>query len=365
MNEKLDFPSEFGGSWSIFSETWCRNAVLAQDPDQVTCALRTLCRLWPEKINSVIEKNTRGAGIIAPIVEHGILLNSCESNNSFHEVFQRLRGGERSAYAELVLVAMLNKFGYSVKFAPPVDGHVLDASCQVDNVEIYFEVVAPEKSDASETEQSMIDQLTQVIKNSVTECRVEIEVTSPISDEDIVSILEIVRSAPPSTWVFVDGKARLRRTDVDQTLFPIFDGEGAQITIGGNKVIQDRSTSVITRSETSDARAKRIFNEEYHQFSANVSNVLVVNVSAVSDGMKTWPSLMARLLQPSRNRKVGAVVFFEQGILGPPEAVRRRWCVLVNPHAHFSIPEALLTNIESLDESSIYGLGPIKRLIAD
>jgi len=164
--------------------------------------------------------------------------------------------------------------------------------------------------------------------------------------------------------VLVNDKARLRRIDIGQTLCPTFDGDGVQIVLGGETTVQGESTGVIARWETSDARAKRVYNEEYHQFSGEVGNVLVVNVSAVMDGMKIWPSLMARLLQPARNRKVGAVVFFEQGLLGPPEAVRRRWRVLVNPHAYVPIPEALLTAFESLDESRAFGLPQTERLVA-
>jgi hypothetical protein len=107
-----------------------------------------------------------------------------------------------------------------------------------------------------------------------------------------------------------------------------------------------------------------VFNGEYHHFSEQVANVLVVNVCAVTDGMVSWPQAMARLLQPERNRKVGAVVFFHQGSLGPPEAIRRRWRVLVNPHAHLPVPDGLLTGLESLDESASYGLARPGRLVA-
>ncbi len=176
--------------------------------------------------------------------------------------------------------------------------------------------------------------------------------------------MEAIRSAPPSAWVFVNDKARLRRIDFGHALCLTFDGDGAQILLGGERTVQGESTGVIARWEASDARAKRVLNEEYHQFSGDVGNVLVVNVSAVMDGMRTWPSLMARLLQPARNRKVGAVVFFDQGLLGPPEAVRRRWRVLVNAHAYVPIPEALLTALESLDESGDFGLARAERLVA-
>ena len=64
-------------------------------------------------------------------------------------VRQRRIGGERSAYAELVVMAALLRLGYGALFAPPIDGRVLDAKCLVDGVPVYFEVVAPKCSDAS------------------------------------------------------------------------------------------------------------------------------------------------------------------------------------------------------------------------
>lgn len=39
-----------------------------------------------------------------------------------------------------------------------------------------------------------------------------------------------------------------------------------------------------------------------------------------------------------------------------PEAIRRRWKVICNPHAFMSVPEALFERIQSLDESSFFGL---------
>jgi hypothetical protein len=69
------------------------------------------------------------------------------------------------------------------------------------------------------------------------------------------------------------------------------------------------------------------------------------------------------LLQPTRNRKVGAVVVFTQGLVGPPECVRRRWVLVVNPHAHLHVPEKLLESFEALDESQHLGLLHPKRVV--
>jgi hypothetical protein len=300
------------------------------------------------------------------MIELGLLLNACHLLDGFPSVFHRLinENEHRSAYSELVVVATLQRLGHPARFEPPLEGKVLDALCEVGEDRVYIEVVAPEQPEAATEQQDRVDRLTAEVTSRISRCRVEIEIYSEITTESMVAIAAAIETAEPSTWTLVESLARLRRVDAGQPLPPTFDGDGAHVTICGEETIQGESTSIAVRWESSDARAKRVFNEEYHQFSHTVPNVLVVNVTGVSDGMMVWPAEMARLLQPTRNRKVGAVAFFQEGIVGPPDGVCRRWRVLVNPHAHHPVPEVLVSGFESLDESPAFSLPRPKRIIA-
>ncbi|MCI0628555.1 MAG: hypothetical protein L0387_44060 [Acidobacteria bacterium] len=357
-------PSDFGCSWEEFIREWCCGGTLGYSPTEVTRVLATIKRLYPADVKRLTSKSARGLGLIAPAVELGRLLLACEGAEGFADVLARLQKGERAAYSEFVVVSSLARLGHTVRFAVPLAGRVLDLGCVVKGVSVYFEVVTPERSDASAQEQHSADQLTATMKKQVSGCRVEIEIRTGMNAGDIIAIAKAVQAAPPSEWVLVGSLARVRRIDFGKALPPMFDGDGAQIVVGGERHLQGESTSVIARWESSDARAKRVFNEEYHHFAEGLPNVLVVEATAIPEGMQAWPTQMARLLQPGRNRRVGAVAFFEGGLLGPPEAIRRRWRVLMNPHAHVQVPEALLSGIESLDESSWYGLPRPERLVA-
>lgn len=356
-------PSEFGGSWEAFVAEWCLGGSLGRDANEVARALAAVKHLWPEEVARLVAAPSRGLAVVAAAVELGLLLESCESVAGFPDVLRRVARRERSAYSELVLAAALRRLGHAPQFAAPIDGRLLDAACDIDGTVVYFEVVAPERSDASAEDQRRVHELTAEVQRSLSKCRVEIEIRGGLEPASIHTIVATIKAAPPSEWTLVDDVARIRRIDAGQTLAPTFDGEGAQIVFGEEHAVQGDSISVVARWEASDVRAKRVFNEEYHQFSRSTANVLVVNVCAVSDCMKLWPGEMARLLQPTRNRRVGAVVFFDQGSLGPPEAIRRRWRILVNPHAHFSVPEQLLSGLESLDESKAYGLPRAERVV--
>jgi hypothetical protein len=364
-SQKPEVPVAFGGTWEAFFRDWWLESSLPDTPSNISMALNTLARIWPERADGLARNSARGPAVVAPVIEVGAMLAACESRPSFDGVLYRLKGGERSAYAEMVLVSSLARLALDPSFAPPIDGRVLDAKCVAHGQQVFFEVVAPESSDASVARSETVSRLSNAVQASIKRCRVEVEISDSYTDTDLAAVIEMIAAAPPSTWVSLEDKIRIRRIDAGQALLPLFDrADGSQIFIGGDRNVQGESASAVVRHETSDARAKRIFNEEYHQFSDAVPNVLVVDVCAVSDGMKEWPNHMSRLLQPSRNRRVGAVIFFHQGVVGPPERIVRRWRVLTNPSAHLQIPEPILAGLESLDESHIYGLPRHERLRA-
>lgn len=358
-------PPFSAASWEAFESDWCLNSRLGYEREVIAASLYAVQRMLPARLDALMSNSGRGPAIVVPVVEVGRMLAACEHLPSFGEVLHRLKGGERSAYSELVLVSALNALGYPAVFAPPLDGRVLDAECCVEEHRVLFEVVVPDRSDANVTRQQAVSLLSAQLQKTISACRVEIEVMDRFSIGDIQAVIDAVAKSPARVWVEVPETARLRRTNAGQPLMPLFDSpEGMQITFGGRSEVQDASASIVIRDEAEDARAKRIFNEEYHQFSSEVPNVLVVDVCAVTDGMKKWPTHMSRLLQPKRNRRVGAVAFFDQGVLGPPERIRRRWRVLVNPYAHHTVPEPLLSALESLDESEHYGIPRYPRLVA-
>ena len=131
-------------------------------------------------------------------------------------------------------------------FAPPIGGRVLDAKGLVDGEPVFFEVVAPERPNASAAQQQLVDQLTKEVRESVSKCRVEIEIRNPMNVDDIRHISGAVQSTMPSVWTTVDSVARVRRINRGQTLLPLFDGGGAQVVVGGERTVQGASTSVVT-----------------------------------------------------------------------------------------------------------------------
>ncbi len=355
MRNDHQLPSRFGPNWEYFVREWCLNCTLGYSQFEVQRALSTLERVWPEKVQEITSGSTRGASIVVGPIELGKLIADCEHLCGFDPVLARLKLGERSAYSELVLVSSLIALGYAPSFEALLNGKHLDAVCPIEGPEVYFEVVTPDLSDLSLDLQKLGDNLSHRIKQVISQCRVEVAILERLNSARIESIVQAVRVATPLVWLSVASYARIRKVPVGHALPPTFDGEGSKVVIVGDTETQSKASGVIVRWEDDDERAKRIFNAEYHHFSANVPNILVVDACAVG-GLSNWPRLMKRVLQPTQNRKVGAVALFEQGILGPPEAIRRRWCVIANPHVRAAIPASLIKGLRSLDESHHFGM---------
>jgi len=259
-------------------------------------------------------------------------------------------------------VAALRRLGYATQCAARVGDSVPDAHCIIDGAPVSFEVYAPDQSDASYVRRQLVKELCAAIRREMSESRIEIWLLNEFGRDDIPVAVTTIRSAASGIWSNVVDWARIRRVDDGQRLSPLFDGDGVKAVFAGEVATQGPSMRLIIRWEESDPRAEANLQHKHSQVSQSVANVLVINTCEIG-GIGEWPEVIARLLV-SGYEKIGAVAFFHQGWRGPPEAVRRRWHIVVNPRAEIPIPDTLLTGLESLDESDHWGLERKPRLIA-
>jgi len=308
----------------------------------------------------VASGGTRGPSVICPLVELGDLFEAAERVPYFNRVLEQINRDERSAYAELVLVAALVKSGFPASFE---DGKSRpDAVTTVDGTPIAFEVYVPDRAEKSKAQMEFIHEISARLRRAVADCRVEVDVHE--DDVGIVSadsFVEAAKAAPASSWVQVGRSSRLRRIDQGEPLLPQFDGDGPTTYVGGQVKRQLGGFYAIVRASVDDGRAREKLEEKRSQLNADIANVVVINVNEVG-GISDWPAKLAESLGDDFD-KVGAVVFFDQGVGGPPEGIRRRWMVLVNNKAIRAIPEHLLASFERISYRPP-GVAPSPRLTA-
>ncbi len=275
-------PEEFGGTWDTFAKDWCLNQPMADSQDEICCALATLRRLWPDKVKRLVDEMTRGAIFLASEIELGHLFRACEKIPRFTKVLNRLKAGEKPAYSEIVIVAVLKQLHFSPKFGKQVDRITPDAECIVDGQRIFFEVYAPERAVASRDQIDLVHRLTEAVRANVEGSRIEIEIIDSIDVKNIDAAVVAIQSAPPSVWEPIQSWARARRIPYGQPQPPQFDNSTGSQALGPGDMggtVQSQ-TMVVARWVDEDARAILKVEEKRRQMADSVANIHVINCTA-------------------------------------------------------------------------------------
>jgi hypothetical protein len=90
-----------------------------------------------------------------------------------------------------------------------------------------------------------------------------------------------------------------------------------------------------------DERAQRILGRESRQLSKDHPGLIIANVSKAAGGLKGWPELIRRRLQPNLNRRISAVLITESSILGRSMKTTNR--LIEHPDPFHQLPRELTT----------------------
>jgi len=360
----MPIPQNISAQWSEFIAEWCLGIEPVEKPSDVERAFEALRYLWPEFLDQLEAQGTQGSrGIytIGTAITLGLTLAACEPLSGFGPVIARLRKGERSALAELEFAAALVRCGSTPVLEPQLGSKTLDCSVGVGSERVYIEVIAPEQAAGIKDAYATIQRIaTELVERSM---GIRTEVL--LSDEpggQLDAILDSVTATPPDGRVNSLGSiARVRRdflgpqppnvgpliTDLDP--HPVIGV--ANMRVGGEAL----STSATVRLKITDERAHRLLSNELSHFSPKERNILAIRTTEVPGGMRWWWPLVLRWFQPNRNRRVGAIVLYEQAaIFGEQFVTRQRWRVIANPYAYIPVPSSLINAIGALDESAAW-----------
>jgi hypothetical protein len=357
----MPIPQNITAQWSGFIAEWCRGIEPVEAPLEVERTFDALRRLWPEYLNELEAQGSRGLSIINPAIASGLTLAACEPLSGFGPVMARLRRGEESALAELEFAAALVRCGFTPVLEPQVGSKVLDCSVGIGSDQVYAEVIAPEQSAEFKDAQTTVTGIAQKLVESTNGTRTEILLPGE-PEAELDDIITTAAATPPDGTVHnVAGIGWVRRDFLGQqppNLGSVIANPDPRPAVFAATMRSDQSaqrlifTSATVRMTITDERAHRLLSRELSHFSNTQRNILVVRVTNVPGGMKWWPPLALRWLQPLRNRRVGAVVLYEQAnVVAERPTMQHRWRVVDNPYAYMPIPRSLINAIGALDES--------------
>ncbi len=310
--------------WGLFRSEWCLGVEPGYDQAYALRALQALHALWPEVLEPLVASGGRGVGAVGYPIHLGAALADASECPGFWSVLRRARDGERGALSELQFAAKFRRAGFTPAFDIEIGGKRLDLAVDVDGVVTYIEVVTPEKSDLDKDALARVERARDSFGPREGEYR-RVELLTFPTDE----VVAAVRDA-------------LERTEL---------GSSGEIPAIG-RWRRERAANTGARGEfswpSSEYRAERLISSEYHHFNAPVPFILVANVSATLLSPDGWSAAFERAFQPTRNRKLGATVAY-QDFVGPPDFMwGSAMSIRVNPYATYPISPRLVLALEAM-----------------
>ena len=222
---------------------------------------------------------------------------------------------------------------------------------------MYFEVIAPDTCDAMKTAYSEMLSLTQRIMKEKKGMDVNIKLLTYLNTSISDSILAYLETLSPSTEkTYKIPKVALVKysTFIPKPLsfeHKQNDVELPELYVAHfNRTEDGIRTRINVQVSMTDERAQRLMSAEAAHFSREEINILVMDVSAVPGGIKSWSPLIQRRFQPDINRRFGALVLLSSCI--ESAGISWRCSVLQNRYACKRPPKCLLDALVKLSRTS-------------
>ena len=346
----------FVNVWTEFVKEWCLGTPPSVGERETRAAFDALSAYWPEYLHRIAASPARGLMLVIPAIDLGWVVGRCSSLSGFSAVFLRAKRGEKSALSELAVAATLVDLGLNPEFEPTVGKKRPDLGIRIANSDVFLELIRPDFSADIRRAQSVIDHVADRLFEAHEPFRTEVVIERELSADDVERLISAIGSATLSAEVRrfedaarfikefttiaapVDGMRRISGSGSGMTMFSgkVQTGEQGRtsVTVGGPSFVEDR--------------AHRLLSAEHHHFSRDEANMIVVNTTD-SGRNASWVSLVRRWFQPNRNRRVGAVLLCEQGMIVNPPSIQRNWSFIKNPHAIKPLPREFVGLLETLE----------------
>jgi hypothetical protein len=324
-HDQWEIPSAFGGTWQAFVKNWCSGHAPGYEPAIAIKALRVLGGLWPE----AIESSLRGMYYAAHQIELGMHLSQVRPYPGFEDLLARLRLKDHGARAELVVAASLISEGLPIRLGAPCESKLIDIAIDTPANPVFIEVVSPEVSMKQADEDKLVSKLRSDLGTAAQGHSILIEFSEDPTSQLVDALISAVHLDASGVWQNVNQSARFRRWPATAA-----------------------SSAFNIAWPGSYDRAEKIVRRKCEQLSRDVPNVIAIDMSANASSIFEWRSSVRRLLQPSKNQRIGAVALYETMYSSFLDRACRAWWIIENPYALQPIPKEVIHVFESLDETA-------------
>lgn len=313
-------------TWQCLVDEWCFGIVPAVGQQETERALRALALHWPDYLNRLLTSGARGIVVILPAIKLGWILERCASLQGFAPVFARLKRGEASAHSELALAADLVDIGFTPELEPLLAGKRPDLKVPLCETSIYVEVINPTDSIQIRANRDFIGELSNRILESSEAEVTEVLLTRTLTEAESCELIDTIKCAKPSHKI----RRTINATFVKESLMPnspnpttprLPGAIGNMLSARAKTFGRQRTMVTVGIPMVSDQRVHRLLSAEMHHLSRAENNIIAVKTSDAG-GNAIWRALTQKWFQPTRNRRVSAILIADSTADTNPTAMR-------------------------------------------
>lgn len=360
--------------WQDILQDWSLGGSVDYEKEDVVNAFNDVERIMGPKWLGLAFGQSRGTMVAIQIIDLGMTLKTIESIPNASKLISKIRNllpktifhGNRhkkpdpsvilssNRLHELAhslqvarLIAHYRRHSFEVEVEPelPVRTEIKrpDFRVRYDKTWVYVEVVCPGFSKEAQNVNKILARIANVNKKLRMDRVAEIFLFKDPSDTEINQIISKCRQLAekdiqPQEYI-MGNTAQIFTNPWNQERLPKFTPavEEKRPILGivefeikhDKGVAHGRKCNV--KMPITDERAQKILYKKSRQLSKTNPGLIVVGVSGVPGGLKRWPELIRRRLQPRLNRRISGVLITESAVTGKSLETRKRFIEHPNP----------------------------------
>ena len=354
-------------TWEAIERDWLGGSHVVAPPDEVATAFNLVEELlgspWLEAQRQRSSGTIVGSEPVALVTALGQKLAAVRYASGLSPLLDRLRGGTQDAFTELTAAYLCMPTDAQIALEFGIAAQVGNRTKVPDfrlrrgaEPWVYVEVTAPDISDLQRQAEALLERLATVLPEMPLGSTAEILTRCDPNEEEIVRILEGLRS-----HVQCSGPVRcdlpglalllLRHATLGEAVLNDY-GEPSMPRVGcarfesqGAHVVKQ----IVVRHAFSDQRAEKFLRTEARQLPPENPGLVMGGVSQLPGALQGWKPLLLRRLQPHQHTRVSGITLFREAARGSASGdAWMHWTNHVaNEHAARPLPAWLISKLQS------------------
>lgn len=282
------------------------------------------------------------------------MLKEIEKVPSAEKIIQKTKENPEGIVEVARLAAYYLKHNLEVELDPPlfVGGRLKQPDLRVKYNKnwIYIESATPSISNHRKEMQAIMSSISNVMYEVQQPLRIEVYLYRDPNKEEVDEIIRRCKALSENPHqpqeLYLSGLAQIFTSPIGQerlsTFRPAIEEKRPILVLASAEVRQGGGRACTVKLPFTDERAEIVLKKESKQLSREESGMIILDISSVPAGLKGWPELIKRRLQPNLNRRIGAVLLIQRRIAVNHKSVEVQKNLIIHPNPLHPLLEKFL-----------------------